>query len=311
MAFEFGDDIGDRSSATGAVLGGLKRTGLGRAQSAVAQRRPGGSRSKWSDAGAQRRTRGVGGKRSAQRSGGSGAGTGAPQAGAVGAGQSVTRPEVERRPTASVQASPNSATVGDRAKRRPAGRASARALRAPGLHGPGRRERSDRSRRPKRSERARRPAAAWASVSAPGTAAVEAFAAACRAQRGHAGLDRRSPTGRERSVSEVETRRRRRGCSRSAASCAIPRALATAGGDGAYRTERKRRRMQGSCSAPRSPRRSAGARRAAWLRVVPRERTRAARHQSSSASASLYQRRVLRAVCWLSWSRNLPCRTSL
>ena len=156
MTFEFGDDIGDRSSATGAVLGGLKRTGLGRAQSAAAQRRPGGSRSQSSDAGAQRRTRGVGGKRSAQRSGGSGAGTGAPHAGAVGAGQSVTRPEVERRPTASAQASPTTATIGDRATRRPACRASARALRAPGLHGPGRRERSDRSRRPKRSERARR-----------------------------------------------------------------------------------------------------------------------------------------------------------
>ena len=148
------------------MLGGLKRTGLGRAQSAAAQRRPGGSRSQRSDAGAQRSTRGVGlpavgsakagGKRSAQRSGGPGAGTGAPQAAAVGAGQSVTRPEVERRPTASVQASPTTATIGDRATRRPACRASARALRAPGLHGPGRRERSDRSRRPKRSERARR-----------------------------------------------------------------------------------------------------------------------------------------------------------
>ena len=144
-------------------------------------------------------------------------------------------------------------TTNGRSWRRP----RERALRAPGPQPLG-----------KQRERARDPA--------PPGRAREARTGPVEQARHPAGRSGLPPVwigGRRRGAAQqraAKERRQRRGCSKSAASCAIPRAPAATRGFGAYRTvaTTDRREESGLVTDRRSLRRRAGARRAAWFRFL-------------------------------------------
>ncbi len=290
----------DATTAANSNAGGLQRRGLGPAQGE--QREPGGSRSQCSDEGAQRRTRGVGGKRkrAAQRSC---CGAGSPGAPHSQDGRRRTAAPPGTRWSAGPAASVPAVDLRSRCPITPDAPA------CPGRVSGHRERRASRTRpqrptgaqpRAERSERARRPAAAWPKRHAtPGRRRLRRSRQPNGRSGVPTGLLRRSPTrgrgakrnGRTTGDGGLDARR---------VSPELPRGLAAAGGDGAYRTGATLAGAQGGSSC-RDGATGDGASGAAWLRVSMTSVAAHYLHRASLASISERSGRILgfRLTCEL------------
>ncbi len=244
------------------TAGDLPRRGLGPAQGE--QREPGGLRPRDERSGAEdarrrlaRRSLGEGGRQRAsrgaarQRGGNRGADTAERrrQPGRSATGRSAAG-RAERRADGVRAGGRPAQQVPDHARRPGLLGASERAPREPGHTDPAAVSTAEATRtQPRadepREERARRPAAASASASAPGTAKVEARAAAQWAQRG----PRRTGSAVADSEARSNAQRGRdgdgAGSTERRVSPELPRGLAAAGGDGRYRTGATPARAEG------------------------------------------------------------------